>query len=48
MTWRTHDAALLSLMLDAVDVEDQIERTACLSGVAGQCLEKSASNMREA
>jgi hypothetical protein len=44
MSSRTHHAALLRLVLDAIDVEDQIERTACLDGIAAQRFEEPVFN----
>lgn len=43
-----HHGALLRLVLHAIDVEDQVEGTTCLDGMAGQRFEEPASDVREA
>ena len=48
MSRRAHHGALLRLVLHAIDVEDQVEGTTCLDGMAGQRFEEPASDVREA
>jgi hypothetical protein len=45
MSRRSHDATLLGIVLDAVDLEDQIERATSGLGMAGQRLEELSPNM---